>query len=55
MATPDHGTFFPDDLFREIRGRFHHVEADPYRGPRVFADEVARVTAGARRPGVGEG
>ena len=41
MGAPNQGTFFPDDLLKEIRSRFHHVEADPYGGPRVFFESAS--------------
>ena len=31
---------FSDDLLREIRARFAHVEACPFDGPRVFFENA---------------
>jgi selenocysteine lyase/cysteine desulfurase len=41
MAAPDCGVFFPAELLNEIRSKFHHVESDPYSGPRIFFESAS--------------
>ena len=41
MSDSDKGRFFSDSLLKEIRGRFHYVEEDPFTGPRVFFESAS--------------
>jgi hypothetical protein len=41
MAAPDRGAIFPADLLKEICSKFHHVESDPYSGPRVYFESAS--------------
>ena len=41
MAALENGKFFPADLLEEIRSRFHHVDSDPFSGPRVFFESAS--------------
>ena len=41
MAAPDREAFLPVDLLKKIRGKFHHVESDPFSGPRVYCESAS--------------